>query len=176
MPGPFTRRNHSEDHRPGPDEDTDLVQDYALRLSISSIFEPEGTLLLTAIWRVLVCAIVAGLIMGASSRAPVRAQSGWVPDNTCFQSIGTAQGVVTAYVAANMCPGFNAMPPDRLMSELTRLNAVTGDFLSDRCQGQIQMDVMFRTTRKWIEQTQAARCASVRKELRTSPGLPDLVK
>jgi hypothetical protein len=62
MPGPFTRRNHSEDHRPGPDEDTDLVQDYALRLSISSIFEPEGTLLLTAIWRVLVCAIVAGRV------------------------------------------------------------------------------------------------------------------
>jgi hypothetical protein len=89
-------------------------------------------------------------------------------DMRCFQSIPLAQEMAKHYVASGLCPQqINPVHPAEFMQALEEQKAVDKDFTSDACQ--LQLSLMFRAGREWINKDPRRHCPSVAQEMRQRP-------
>jgi hypothetical protein len=135
--------------------------------------------------------LVAGLLLVPLALAPISLASAALaqekaqrelnaltgaPDGTrCFLSIALAQDMAKHYIASGMCPRQLApVDPADFMNALETLKAVDEDFTSDACQ--VQMKLMFRAGREWIQKSPRRRCVAIAAEMRQRPFFKDYVR
>jgi hypothetical protein len=130
--------------------------------------------------RLLVLAAV-GLLVASPAPAQetqqgeLNAMTGAPAGTRCFRSVMLAQELATHYVASGLCPqSLSAMDPAQFMSALAQLKAVDADFTSDACQ--VQMKLMFRAGREWINESPRRNCAAAAEEMRDRPIFMDYVR
>jgi hypothetical protein len=118
------------------------------------------------------------LVAGLAAASPVLAQeaeqrelnalTGAPRETRCFQSISLAQEMAKHYVASGLCPQqINPVHPAEFMQALEAQKAVDVDFTSDACQ--VQLKLMFRAGREWINKDPRRRCTGVAREMRQRP-------
>lgn len=98
--------------------------------------------------------------LNALTRAP--------KDTRCFQSIALAQEMARHYVASGLCPQqLSAVHPAEFMQALEEQKAVDKDFTTDACQ--VQMSLMFRAGREWVNKDPRRNCPVAAQEMRQQP-------
>jgi hypothetical protein len=104
--------------------------------------------------------------LNALTRAP--------KDTRCFQSIALAQEMAKHYVASGLCPQqLSAVHPAEFMQALKEQKAVDKDFTSDACQ--VQMSLMFRAGREWVNEDPGRNCPAVAREMQQRPFFKEYV-
>lgn len=118
--------------------------------------------------------ILAGLVLASPVVAQDRAQrelnklTRAPQDTRCFQSIAAAQEMAKHYVASGLCPQHLApVHPAEFMQALEEEKVVDRDFTTDACQ--VQMNLMFRAGREWVNQDPRRNCPVVAQEMRQHP-------
>jgi hypothetical protein len=81
----------------------------------------------------------------------------------CFKSIELTQEMAKHYIGSGMCTQLRPMDPARFMKALQALGAIDKDFTTDACQ--LQLRLMFRLGREWIDANKDSNCAETTKEM-----------
>jgi hypothetical protein len=74
-----------------------------------------------------------------------------------------AQDMARHYVASAMCPQLKPMSATRFVNAMHALDVADINFLSDACH--IQLKLMFRAGREWIDQDRPSNCAQTAREM-----------
>jgi hypothetical protein len=89
-------------------------------------------------------------------------------DARCFQSIALAQEMAKHYVASGLCPQqLSPVHPAEFMQALEEQKAVDKDFTTEACQ--VQMRLMFRAGREWVEKDPRRNCPTIAQEMQQRP-------
>jgi hypothetical protein len=89
-------------------------------------------------------------------------------DTRCFQSIALAQEMAKHYVASGLCPQqLSPVHPAEFMQALEEQKAVDKDFTTEACQ--VQMRLMFRAGREWVEKDPRRNCPTIAQEMQQRP-------
>lgn len=125
--------------------------------------------------------LLAGLLVASPALAQEAAQRELneltgAPDGTrCFQSMAVAQEMAKHYVASGLCPQqLTPVHPAEFMSALESEKIVDKDFTSEACQ--VQLNLMFRAGREWVNQDPERRCPAVVQEMRKQPFFKEYVR
>jgi hypothetical protein len=124
--------------------------------------------------------LLAGLVLASPALAQDAAQRELnaltrAPEDTrCFQKIALAQEMAKHYIASGLCPQqISPVHPAEFMQALEEQRAVDKDFTSDVCQ--LQLKLMFRAGREWVNEDPPNNCAAVAQEMRHRPFFKDYV-
>jgi hypothetical protein len=124
--------------------------------------------------------LIAGLLLAKPVLAQEAAQrelnalTGAPGDTRCFRSMSLAQEMAKHYVASGLCPQqLSPIHPAEFMQALEGREAVDEDFTSSACQ--VQLKLMFRAGREWINRDPGRHCPETAAEMRQRPFFKEYV-